>query len=260
MRTSPGDATDRFSDRAEDYARWRPDYPPEAFRFIASEASVRPGSWVADLGAGTGISARPWLELGARVVAVEPNGAMRAVAERELGGHAGFRAAEGTAEATGLAGGSVDLVVAAQAFHWFDRRPARAEIARILRPGGRLALVWNDRVKDATPFDRGYEGLLLAHGTDYRAVDHRQIGDDEIEAFYAPGVPRHVSFPHGQALDSEGLLGRVLSCSYVPAPGEPGHEELVAAVGRLFEEHAEAGRVRISYRTRVWLGRLPPRA
>lgn len=253
------DPTGRFSDRAEDYARWRPGYPAEAWAFVAREAAVGPGSRVADLGAGTGISSRPWLALGCEVVAVEPNGPMRRVAEEALGGEARFRAVDGSAEATGLGDAGVDLVVAAQAFHWFDRERARAEIARILRPGGRLALLWNDRVKGATPFDRGYEDLLLAHGTDYRRVDHARIGDEEIEAFYAPGAPVRAAFPNGQSLDRAGLVGRVLSCSYVPAAGEPGHEALVAAVGRLFDQHRRGGRVAISYRTRVWVGPLPPR-
>jgi len=185
---------------------------------------------------------------------------MRRVAEAGLGADPRFRAVDGTAEATGLDDAGIDLAVAAQAFHWFDRERARAEIARVLAPGGRLALVWNDRVKDATPFDRGYEDLLLAHGTDYRSVDHARIGDDEIAAFYAPAVPARAAFPHRQELDREGLVGRILSCSYVPAAGQPGHRALLAAAGRLFAEHARGGRVAISYRTRVWVGALPPRA
>jgi len=257
--TGTADPTARFSDRAQLYARWRPGYPAEAFDFVVRAAGLAPGARVADLGAGTGISSQPWLARGFEVAAVEPNEPMRRVAEAGLGADPRFRAVDGTAEATGLDDAGVELAFAAQAFHWFDRARARAEIARVLRPGGNLALLWNDREKDATPFDRGYEDLLLAHGTDYRDVDHTRIGDDEIAAFYAPGVPVRAAFPHRHEVDREGLVGRVVSCSYVPGPGEPGHQALVAAVERLFDEHARGGRVALSYRTRVWLGPLPRR-
>ena len=249
------DPTQRFSNRVEDYVRHRPGYPPELVATLEREAGLGPSSVVADLGSGTGISAELFLDAAATVFAVEPNSAMRRAAEARLSGRPGFVSVDGTAEATGLAEASVDLVTAGQAFHWFDRGPARREMARILTGGGRVALFWNTRLVEETPFLRGYEELLLTFGTDYRRVDHRRVDHEALAAFFGgPFATR--SFPNRQLFDLEGLKGRLLSCSYVPAASDPRHEPMLEALARLFAEHEEAGRMSMLYETELHFGPL----
>lgn len=249
------DPKERFSDRVGDYARWRPGYPVEVVRLLEREAGILPArTRVCDVGAGTGISAELFLREGYAVTAVEPNDAMRREMERRLSESPRLRAVRGAAEATTLPDASVDLVVAAQAFHWFDRERARAEWRRILSPGGLVALVWNDRRVD-TPFLRAYEEALLRWGTDYAKVRHQSVDDAAVAAFFrGPHEKRRV--PSHQDFDLEGLLGRARSSSYVPQPGEAGHDELFGALERLFDGHAEGGTVRFAYDTILYFGGL----
>jgi len=139
------DATHRFDDRAEDYARHRPGYARELVPRLAAERGLPPGAHVADMGCGTGLLARSFLDAGCRVTGVEPSDPMRTQAGLQLGVRPGFACRAGTAEASGLPDACVHAVVAGQAFHWFDVERARAEFARVLRPGGWVALIWNDR-------------------------------------------------------------------------------------------------------------------
>jgi SAM-dependent methyltransferase len=215
------------------------------------------GPWVVcDVGSGTGFSTELFLDAGNEVYAVEPNDAMRAAAERRLGSRAGFHSIAGTAERTGLASESVDLVVAAQAFHWFDARAARAELGRILRSPRWAALLWNTRHEDATPFLHGYESLLRTHGTDYSQVRHDWRRAGALEEFFPEGFERAV-LPNEQVLDYEGLRGRLGSSSYVPPPGDPRHEAMLADLRTLFEAHEEAGTVRMTYDCEVLTGCIP---
>ena len=147
--------TERFSDRVADYVRYRPGYPPELLECLQRNCGLRPQWVVADVGSGTGLLAKIFLENGNRVFGIEPNAAMRAAGEEFLRGLDQFTSQEGRAEATGLPARSVDLITAGQAFHWFDRRRARAEFERILKPGGWVALVWNER-RTSTPFLADY--------------------------------------------------------------------------------------------------------
>jgi SAM-dependent methyltransferase len=247
------DPTQRFSDRVDDYVRYRPSYPAELIPLLEERAGLTTSSVVADVGSGTGISTALFVEYGCTVFAVEPNGPMREAAERALGQHANFRSVGGTAEETNLPGSSVDLVVAAQAFHWFDRVRARHEFDRILRPGGKIALVWNNRELDTTPFLRAYEALLLRYGTDYLAVRRENITLAELVHFF--GTPPEVHrFPYVQLLDRHSLRGRLLSSSYTPGKGHPNHEPMLHTLDRIFEEHQENGIVRFEYATQVFIG------
>ncbi len=247
----------RFSGRVADYVRWRPGYPPGLVPLLRERTGLQPGWVVADVGAGTGLSAEPFLAHGNRVVAVEPNAEMRAAAVAWLGPRPGFHAVAGSAEATGLAEASVDLVVAGQAFHWFEPVRARDELARILRPPRWTALFWNTRHTGGTPFLDAYESLLLRHGTDYQEVRHDRDRSGALEAFFSAGYERHV-LPNEQALDLEGLQGRLLSSSYTPPAGNPRRGPLLEEAAAIFAEHACADRVRLQYDTEVYLGRLPP--
>lgn len=252
------DPTRRFSDRVADYVRYRPGYPEALLRVLEAEVGLGPGSVAADVGSGTGISTELLLASGAEVWAVEPNAEMRAAAEARLGGRPGFHSVAGTAEATTLSGASVDLVAAGQAFHWFDRERFRAECVRILRHrhrDGWVALFWNSRRTESTPFLRDYEALLRRFGTDYERIDHTKLGPEDFEAFFGSSYESR-RFDNHQIFDLKGLCGRLLSSSYTPAPGHPDHEPMLDELRRIFGRHQEAGRVRLEYDTELHLGRL----
>lgn len=247
------DSTKRFSNRVDDYVRYRPNYPPQAIAFLLGGGFEGDFS-VADVGSGTGILTELLLEHAGRVYAVEPNDEMRAAAEARLGGHSRFVSLAATAEATGLPNQSVDLVTAGQAFHWFDVEPALAEFRRILREPKRMALVWNHRLND-TPFLRAYEALLQAHATDYKAVNQQQMSEKDIAGLFVRDFQvKH--FDNQQRLDLEGIKGRLFSSSYTPSPGDFGYESMVEGIEAAFKRHHEHGRVALSYKTRVYLGCL----
>jgi ubiquinone/menaquinone biosynthesis C-methylase UbiE len=246
--------TERFSDRAEMYAKYRPGYPDEMLRFL--ETLVAPPSTVADIGSGTGILTRQLLGSGYTVWAVEPNQAMRTTAERTLSGNPACRSIDGAAEATTLEDRTVDLITSAQAFHWFDRVPARLEFSRILKSDGWIALLWNERQEDAAPINQAYDNLLKAMVSGYQDVSHRRVVAEDIRAFFAPGEVQLRIFANNQTLDCDGFLGRLISSSYVPNLGQPGHQEIVEAAKKVFEVHQVGGKITFEYETKVYFGRL----
>ena len=250
------DSTERFSDRVAHYTRSRPNYPPAFYAFLRDELALTADKPVADIGSGTGISARPLLERGNVVYGIEPNAAMRRAAEAALASFRNFRSVDATAEATTLPDHSVHLVLAAQAFHWFDKARAAAEFGRILRPGGRVVLVWNERRVDATPFLGDYERLLKTHGTDYERVRHENVDRAAIERFFGHAAFETRVFENEQHFDCEGLESRLLSSSYTPAAGDPRHGPMLAELRRLFDLHARDGRVTFEYETRAHVGLL----
>lgn len=252
------DPTRRFSGRVQDYVRYRPGYPAALLDLMVARLGLGHDTVVADIGAGTGLFSTALLERGARVIGVEPNEAMASAAEAALAAESRFRSVRGSAEATGLAAGSTDLVTAAQAFHWFDPAATRTEWNRILRPGGSALMVWNLRRLDSTPFLRDYETLLRRYGTDYGSVAERYADEAVLSAFFAPHVMQRARFDNIQVFDREGLAGRVASSSYVPAPGEVAHEPMMAALGELFSRHAIEGTVTFEYDTVAYWGRLDP--
>ncbi|HEY0792185.1 MAG TPA: class I SAM-dependent methyltransferase [Chthoniobacterales bacterium] len=254
MNSVPANAKERFGDRVKDYVKYRPAYPREVIDWILA---CTPGlQAVADVGSGTGIFASLWLQQGLRVFGVEPNQAMRAAAEAQLGADPNFVSVAGSAERTGLPAESVGLVTCAQAFHWFNHDAARAEFTRILRPPGYVALVWNDRDVAGDDFATAYEHLLREHAPEYLQVVHRNVSAADLEAFFAPEQLETVDFKNAQTLDSDAFIGRTLSSSYVPNQGKPGHEGMMAALERTFATHQSGGVVRMRYLTRVYLGRL----
>jgi SAM-dependent methyltransferase len=264
------DNTTRFSDRVEDYVKYRPHYPGAILPYLQQTYSFD-ASWdVADVGSGTGISTELFLANGNRVFAVEPNAEMRDKAEELFAGYAlvpgsgdegtrderrgVFVSINGTAEATGLAAGSVRLIVAGQAFHWFDAVKSRLEFARILRPGGVVVLVWNERLTH-TPFEAAYDALIERHGKDYKTTNHRNISDVQIRSFYHPAAFVLKAFPNEQWFDFEGLKGRLLSSSYMPKSG-PAFVPMIEDLRRLFDQYQQGARVRVGYDTRVYSGVL----
>jgi SAM-dependent methyltransferase len=251
---SPSPAPEqRFSDRVENYVRYRPSYPQEIITLLQCEAALTPQSVIADVGSGTGISAGLFLRAGCTVHGVEPNRDMRKAAERLLTTDPNFHSVNGSAQATTLPDHSVDFIVAAQAFHWFNTPETRAEFTRILKPGGHLVLIWNERKLDATPFLCAFETLLLTFGTDYTAIRHENIDAMALHSFFG-GAYDTFTFANEQHFDFEGLQGRLLSSSYAAAAGQPGHEAMIAELNRIFDTHQVSGQVCFEYDTRVHVG------
>jgi len=245
---------DRFSDRVEDYVRYRPGYPRELLEPLRGDAALTSAAAVADIGCGPGNLAALFLENGNTVFGVEPNAAMRAASEKAFDKLPRFHPIEGRAEATGLPSASVDFVVAGQAFHWFDLVPARAEFRRILKPGGWVALVWNERA-GASPFDHAYEAVLVEHGIDYRKIRDSRNDEPSILAFFEGAQVRRATFTHSQLFDFDGLKGRLMSSSYAPRYGDPAHQPMLAHLRRVFDSHRNQGTVRFCYQTTMWFGR-----
>ncbi len=249
------DSTSRFSDRVENYVRYRPGYPPEVLQTLKTECGLTERHLIADVASGTGIWSRMLLENGNAVFGVEPNPDMRAAGERLLAEFPAFTSLAGTAEATTLAEASVDFVTAAQAAHWFDPVQSREEFVRILKPGGWLVLLWNERITDSTPFLREYEQLLLTYGTDYADVRHERT-TESVHEFFIPAPYQERTFAMRQEFDYAGLEGRLLTSSYAPGPGHARHTSMLAELRRIFEAHAAAGHISVEYNTRVYFARL----
>ncbi len=254
---TPPDPKTRFTDRVNDYVRFRPGYPSALLDELTRVGRLGPGCVVADLGSGTGIFTRLLLDRGARVLAIEPNAAMRKAAEAALSREPGFMSLDASAEATTLADGSVDIVTVAQAFHWFEADNARNELARILRPEGYVALIWNKR-RD-TPFNRDYESMLERMAPDYAKVREKdRAAESTIRAFFAPSDVTFARFDNQQLLDEASLRGRFASSSYVPRPGEARHAEILVEVAAIFARHHDKGQVAVLYDTVLWYGHLSP--
>jgi len=248
-------ATQRFSSRVDNYVRYRPSYPKAVTGLLRAECGLTSNAVVADIGSGTGKLTELLLESGWRVFGVEPNQEMREAGERLLNSNPRFTSVAATAEATTLPEKCADLVVAGQAFHWFDRERTRAEFLRILKPGGWVALIWNDRRTDATPFLAAYEELLREFATDYDQVNHRNIDAATLQHFFG-AEPKLRRFPYTQHFDFEGLKGRLLSSSYAPERGRPNHEAMLAGLKKLFEVHQMNGLVAFEYNTLVYYAPL----
>lgn len=242
---------ERFSNRVENYVKYRPGYPPEVLQLFRDEMNLRPDSVIADVGSGTGISTKLFLENGNEVFGFEPNDAMRSAAEEFLASFPNFHSRNGTAETTRLPDGSVDFVIAAQAFHWFDPQKTRAEFKRIVTENGFIALMWNERQLDRTPFLREYEQFLLKTANDYTKVRHENIDEEKLFDFFGQEFYR-ASFLNVQVFDFEGLRGRVLSASYMPAETDQSYPVMIKELKALFAKHAESGKIELSYDTNVF--------
>jgi SAM-dependent methyltransferase len=250
------DPTQRFTSRVSDYAKYRPGYPPALLHALHERAGLSAGQKVADVGAGTGIFSRLLAEFGCDVFGVEPNAAMRDAAAASARGLARFHPVDGSAEKTTLPAESVDWVTAAQAFHWFDRPAFRAECVRILKPEGYVALVWNDRLLQGSPFLLGYEQLLHDFSLDYTKVRNKNIADTDLAKFFDPAEMDKVIVPSEQRFDFDGLRGRLCSSSYTPQPDHPKFSAMMASLRKLFDRTNVNGQVVMAYETVAYYGQL----
>jgi SAM-dependent methyltransferase len=252
------DPTRRFSNRVENYLKYRPTYPPAIIPLLEAECGLTPESVIADLGSGTGLLTELFLKNGNPVFAVEPNLEMRVAGERVLAMYPRFSSVNGAAEATTLEDYSADFVVAGQAFHWFNRKAARIEFLRILRPGGWVVLAWNGYRVESSPLMAAYQDLVVRYGTDYSEV-RREVVSCDVETFYAPGSCDCAHFEFQQVFDYEGLKGRLLSASYAPEPDHPNYDAMLRDLRKVFDANQKDGRVVFEYETELYYGQLPAR-
>lgn len=245
------DTVERFSNRVANYVKYRPDYPREIIGYLQTNCGLTSDSVIADVGCGTGISTKMFLENGNRVFGVEPNAAMRAAAEEYLAAFPNFTPVDGTSDATTLPDASIDIVVAAQAFHWFDAEKTRSEFRRIIKTGGHIVLIWNERQLNTTPFLVEYEAFLLKYADDYVHVRHENIHAKELGDFFQKEYGS-ATFSNSQVFDFEGLKGRMLSASYMPSETDPLFDAVIEDLRRLFAKHAESGKIDILYDTNVY--------
>lgn len=243
----------RFSNRSENYARFRPGYPSALFPFIEQQTFLNRQSEIVDIGSGTGLFAEPLLEKGYRVVCIEPNDDMRTAGEERLKKYPAFQSIGSTAEATGLPSKSVDLITMAQTFHWLDPVAARHECRRVLKPGGHVVLAWN-RERNHTDFEKHYSALRDEYRIGEAAAS--RIDPVLISEFFSPETPSVHSFPNQQLLNFEALKGQLLSKSYIPLPGHVLYDQMITDLIKLFLDFNESGQVKIDYETVVYIGKM----
>jgi SAM-dependent methyltransferase len=256
MQMTFADAKQRFSNRVADYVRYRPGYPSALLDLLRAECGFGPNHVVSDVGSGTGFLSELFLKNGNRVIGIEPNPEMRAGGDEYLSSYTNFSSVNGSAESTTLSIASVDFITAGQAFHWFEPQAARREFLRILKPGGWVVIVWNDRRMDEAQLTREYEDLLERFGIDYKRVKDAYPERAQIQSFIAgPFIERDL--PNHQTLDWDGFQGRLRSSSFAPTEGHPNFAPMIAELRRIFDAHQRDGRARMEYFTRVFFGQLP---
>lgn len=244
----------RFSDRVADYVKYRPSYPAAAIDKILEGLGSPSHLVAADIGAGTGISSRLLAQRGVRVLAIEPNEAMRQAAQS----HPLVEFQDATAEATSLADTCVDLVACFQSFHWFNPQPTLLEFHRILKSSGRLAVVWNERDRH-DEFTANYTQIVQIASNNHPAEQRRVAVEPLLTSLLFPNVQQY-TFAYRQDLDLAGLIGRAMSTSYIPRTGET-HQQLISNLQQLYESNCDRNSlVYLSYRTIVFIVEPKPKA
>lgn len=240
----------RFSSRVENYIKYRPSYPLEIIEFLKGKKILAEDSVIADIGSGTGILTRLFLDNGNQAYGIEPNKDMRKAAEKFLQKYTNFTSLDGSAESTGLEENCIDLITAGQAFHWFDVKKSKREFKRILKPNGNIALIWNNRGKAGGGFNSSYENFILKYGVDYREV---RKNERNVDLFF--NFQKEI-FYNFQELDFTSFKGRVLSSSYIPLANNPIFPKMILELEDLFNKNQRNGFIRIEYDTEIYLGKV----
>lgn len=244
-----------FDGRTENYSQYRPGYPAQIISLLESNAGLNSSSVVADIGSGTGILSRLFLENGNTVYCVEPNSHMRMKSQEYLASFKDALIVDGSSERTTLPDKSVNLIVAGQAFHWFDQELSKKEFLRILKPGSMVALIWNDRKSGFKGMNEDYERICMKYSPKYHGSGSSALDGRAIIKFFGG---RHNKFvlDNSQKLDLAGLKGRYLSASYAIGPNDESYTELMNSLENTFERNEEGGFVQIRYETVIFLGKL----
>jgi len=248
-----GKFVDRFTGRAEAYSKYRPTYPQEIIDILNTQIGFNKDKIVADVGSGTGILTKIFLDNGNRVFGVEPNDEMRSFAEKNLSRYDNFVSINKSAESTGLPSNSIDLVTAGQALHWFDPDGSRKEFARILKPSGYVMIVYNERGKGDGGVMDDYEKLINKNAKTSVVPD---IDAKYLAKFFNSKNYTEFTVPNKQVLDFDALVGRAASASYLPSRNDPGFEIMKQDLRRVFDVHQRAGLITLIYETTIFLGQI----
>ena len=251
----------KFDGMGKSYAKYRPTYPQAFISYLVSDVGITKAGIIADIGSGTGILTKQLLRaclVPSKVIAVEPNDDMRAVAEADLSGYENFTSINGTAENTTLASHSVDFISVAQAFHWFDRAAFKAECKRILKPNGKAILVWNSRVIGTRAVDdcdkinqkycpnfRGFAGGMHITEEEHSCFSDFFIGGCEVKIF-----------DNNMTFDLDGFIGRTLSASYALKEDDKNYSAYIAELVECFNRHATDGKMIVLNETRSYVGKV----
>lgn len=250
--------TERFSNRVENYVRYRPHYPEEIIPFLKGNIGLNRGWIIADIGSGTGISSELFLKNGNIVYAIEPNKEMRESAETTFKNESNYISINASAETTTLQGNSIDLIVAGQAFHWFDKNASKKEFQRIAKPEAYLLLMWNER-KAESDFQQAYEQLLIEFAIDYEGAAQHNIDESAIQKFFSPHPYFTQILPNAQYFDLESLKGRLLSSSYAPLENHANYIPMLARLKKIFDQFSNSGKIEFAYDCKLYYGNIPPR-
>lgn len=239
----------RFSNRAENYAKYRPDYPKEIIDFLNEVVGFNKKSVVADIGSGTGILTKMFLDNGNSVYAVEPNKEMRQASEGQLKSYEKFNSIEGASDNTKLEPESIDIITAAQSFHWFDLEPTKKEFLRVLKENGAVVLMWNLRKRVPDEFMNEYMEIVLKYSEN---LNLKSDSDKEtIPNFFKPKTVHKKVFNNPQIFDYERLKGELLSYSYMPTETHENFPSMIKELENLFNKHNNNGEVTIQYETHL---------
>ena len=248
---------ERFTGKSKAYSKFRPSYPKEFLNYLYSEVGFSEKSVVADIGSGTGIFTKQLLKKGSTVFAVEPNEDMRKTAEEDLKEYSGFFSIPASAENTGLENSSVDFVTVAQAFHWFDTQKFKTECKRILKPQGKIILVWNSRNDDSV-ITKENEKIDIEFCKNFKGYSGGISGPlqrEKIAQFFDNKFELKV-FENPLVYDRDGFIGRNLSSSYAPKGGEENYEEYISALSDMFDKFSTNGVIEYPFYTQSYVGNL----
>ncbi len=247
---------DKFTDKAEVYAKYRPSYPSEYIEYLISEADLNENCMIADIGSGTGILSRQLLDKGFTVIGVEPNDDMRTLAEQTLKPDSHFISVDAVAEKTTLNDSSLDLITVAQAFHWFDIEQFRLECQRILKQDANVNLVWNSR-DGASDINKESADICQKYCPNFKGFSG---GIEEtpipFQDFFRDGKYDFKNFRNDLQLNLIGFLGRYLSASYSPKKTDKEYNPFISALSNLFEKYSNNGNIVIPNITRSYLGQV----
>ncbi len=241
--------TTRFSNRVENYVKYRPSYPEAIITFLEKNIGLQKENRIVDIGSGTGLFSELFLKNGYAVIGIEPNNDMRKEGEKKLGQYPDFTSINHRAEETGLRSNSINLITVAQAFHWMEPVATKKEFLRILKPGGHIVIAYNLRLSH-TPFLRAYENLKAKFGDDYHAT--KNVNDESVKAFYNPMEMKIQQFDNMQMLDFDALKGQLLSSSYIPLPGHVTYNDMITDLAKLFVDYNKNGFVKMEYETKLY--------